>query len=60
MNENIENLGLDGDKRAFSVQFAPIRVEYAVLKKIAQDEIPLSISERNCSTELPKEKWRRP
>jgi hypothetical protein len=60
MNEKIENLGGDCDKRASPMQFPPIRVEYAVLKKIAQDEIPLSAPVRNCNTGFPKEKWRSP
>jgi hypothetical protein len=58
MNEKIENLGLDSDKAAFSVQFPPICVEYAILKKVAHDKIPLSTSLRNSNTTLPKEKWR--
>lgn len=60
MNEKVENLGLDSDKRAFPVQLAPIRVEYAILKKIAQDESPFSTPARNCNMGFPKEKWRNP
>jgi hypothetical protein len=38
MNEEVENLGLDGHERASPVQFPPIRVEYAVLEKITHDD----------------------
>jgi hypothetical protein len=41
VNKEIENLGLDRHRRASPVQFPPIRVEYAVLEKIAQERIPL-------------------
>jgi hypothetical protein len=57
MNEEIENLGLDGHKRAFPAQFPPIRVEYAILEMISQDKIPLVVR-RKSNTRSPKEKWR--
>jgi len=58
MSKKVENLGLDGHKRGFPTQFPPIRVEYAVLKMIAQNRIPL-VTPRKCNTP-PKEKWRDP
>jgi hypothetical protein len=57
MNKKIENLRLDSHKRTFPAQFPPIRVEYAVLEIIAQDNIPLVIR-RKCNTRSPKKKWR--
>jgi hypothetical protein len=57
MNEEIENLGLDSHKRTSPAQFPPIRVEYAVLEKIAQDKFPL-VARRQCNTRYPKKKWR--
>jgi hypothetical protein len=59
MNKKIENLWLDSYKRVSPAQFPPMRVEYAVLKKIAQDGIPFIAPARNCNTWAPKEKWRK-
>jgi len=58
MNKKIENLGLDSDKRSSPAQFPPIRVEYVVLKTIAQNTIPLVTLWVECNTGSPKEKWR--